>query len=83
MKNMLVKVGLEKDFIEKNTPVLPISAWTCGNLLKKPDKMRWWKGVNVFVETTEFNVDIHSVRQSLQGAFPSSELPVEDHREIP
>merc|ERR1719240_1822224 len=27
MKNMLAKVGWKKDFIEKNTPMLPISGW--------------------------------------------------------
>jgi translation elongation factor EF-1alpha len=35
MKSMLVKVGWKKDFVEKNTPVLPISGWMGDNLLKK------------------------------------------------
>merc|ERR1711941_89961 len=35
MKSMLVKVGWKKEFIEKNTPVLPISGWMGDNLLKK------------------------------------------------
>merc|ERR1711991_687804 len=35
MKSMLIKVGWKKDFIEKNTPVLPISGWMGDNLLKK------------------------------------------------
>merc|ERR1712232_55472 len=47
MKNMLVKVGWKKDFIEKNTPVLPISGWMGDNLLKKSDKMDWWKGQDI------------------------------------
>merc|ERR1712048_1314260 len=33
------KVGWKKDFIEKNTPVLPISGWMGDNLLKKSDNM--------------------------------------------
>merc|ERR1712012_766059 len=57
MKSMLIKVGWKKDFIEKNTPVLPISGWMGDNLLKKSENMPWWKGTKVFVETTEFHVD--------------------------
>merc|ERR1711874_627502 len=47
MKSMGVKVGWKKDFIEKNTPVLPISGWMGDNLLKKSDNMAWWKGMNI------------------------------------
>merc|ERR1712039_749608 len=39
--------GWKKDFIEKNTPVLPISGWMGDNLLKKSDNMSWWKGMNI------------------------------------
>ena len=38
------EVGWKKDFIEKNTPVMPISGWMGDNLLKKSDNMAWWKG---------------------------------------
>merc|ERR1711972_1126997 len=47
MKSMLVKVGWKKDFIEKNTPVMPISGWMGDNLLKKSDNMAWWKGQDI------------------------------------
>jgi len=47
MKNMLQKVGWKKDFIEKNTPVLPISGWCGDNLFKKSDKMPWFNGADV------------------------------------
>merc|ERR1712206_11117 len=47
MKSMLVKVGWKKDFIEKNTPVLPISGWMGDNLLEKSDNMAWWKGMSI------------------------------------
>merc|ERR1712064_82602 len=30
MKSMLVKVGWKKDFVDKNTPYLPISGWMGG-----------------------------------------------------
>merc|ERR1711896_80682 len=47
MKSMLVKVGWKKDFIEKNTPVMPISGWMGDNLLKKSDNMSWWTGYDI------------------------------------
>merc|ERR1712216_832466 len=34
MKSTLIKVGWKKDFVEKNTPVMPISGWCGDNLLK-------------------------------------------------
>merc|ERR1739848_787350 len=57
MKNMLVKVGWKKDFIEKNTPVLPISGWMGDNLLKKSEKMGWWSGVDVVSESGPMHID--------------------------
>jgi len=47
MRNMLQKVGWKKDFIEKATPIVPISGWMGDNLLKKSDKMTWWSGIEV------------------------------------
>merc|ERR1712084_187940 len=57
MKSMLVKVGWKKDFIEKNTPVMPISGWMGDNLLKKSDDMTWWKGFDVLVGKETIHVD--------------------------
>merc|ERR1712046_329947 len=41
------------DFVEKNTPILPISGWMGDNLLKKSDKMAWWSGMEVLVGSSE------------------------------
>merc|ERR1712183_1103997 len=56
MKSMLVKVGWKKDFIEKNTPILPISGWMGDNLLKKSEKMTWWSGMDVLSESGSMHV---------------------------
>merc|ERR1712193_140883 len=56
MNSMLVKVGWKKDFIEKNTPMLPISGWMGDNLLKKSSNMDWWKGADVLVGRVEQGV---------------------------
>merc|ERR1719414_173752 len=50
---MLIKVGWKKDFVEKNTPILPISGWMGDNLLKKSEKMSWWTGMDVLVGSSE------------------------------
>jgi len=47
MKNMLIKVGWKKEFVEKSVPVLPISGWKGDNLLSKSTNMTWWNGVKV------------------------------------
>ena len=46
MISMLVKVGWKKDFIEQNTPTLPISGWVEDNILKKSEKMAWWSDMD-------------------------------------
>ena len=47
MINMLVKVGWKKPFIEKCTPIIPISGWIGDNLITQSENMGWWKGVDV------------------------------------
>jgi len=50
MRNMLIKVGWKKDFVEGGVPVLPLSGWMGDNLLKKSVNMAWWSGVDVVDE---------------------------------
>ena len=58
MKNMLMKVGWKKDFVEKSTPVLPLSGWMGDNLIKKSENMSWWSGMDVIDEKKEkFHID--------------------------
>lgn len=47
MKHMLARVGWKQDFIDASVPILPISGWMGDNLIKKSDKMTWWKGQDV------------------------------------
>merc|ERR1739849_54532 len=42
---------------EKNTPILPISGWMGDNLLKKSEKMAWWKGMDVLSESGSMHVE--------------------------
>jgi len=53
MKLMLIKVGWPKPFVEKRTPVVPISGWHGDNLLSVSAKMGWWKGQDVKISKTQ------------------------------
>lgn len=53
---MLGRVGWKPDFIEKSVPVMPISGWMGDNLIKKSDKMTWWKGMDI---KTQDNRTVH------------------------
>merc|ERR1712137_1507812 len=57
MINMLVKVGWKRPFVKKRVPILPISGWIGDNLLKKSDKMAWWKGQTVMVKKKKILIE--------------------------
>jgi len=59
MKNMLMKVGWKKDFIEKSVPVLPISGWMGDNLNEKSKNMAWWNGQDIVVPTRSGEEKMH------------------------
>jgi elongation factor 1-alpha len=47
MRNMLIKVGWKKDFVENSVPIIPISGWMGDNLLQKSSNMNWWNGCTI------------------------------------
>jgi len=57
MKNMLIKVGWKKDFVEKGVPVLPLSGWMGDNLLKKSEAMGWWSGMDVATDKVKMHIN--------------------------
>merc|ERR1712010_259555 len=57
MKSTLIKVGWKKEFVEKSTPLMPISGWMGDNLLKQSTNMGWWKGCDVLVGKDTIHVD--------------------------
>ena len=57
MVRMLMKVGWKKDFVTKSVPVIPISGWMGDNLIKKSEKMAWWKGVDILVGKEKLHID--------------------------
>merc|ERR1711933_47920 len=79
--NLLVKVGWKKDFVEKNTPMLPISGWMGDNLLKKSDKMSWWSGVDVLVGSEKLHV--HTLYDVLNNLCRVPERPISAPMRMP
>jgi len=47
MNHTLTKVGWKAAFIQESVPIIPISGWMGDNLIKKSEKMTWWKGKDV------------------------------------
>jgi len=47
MKEMLVKIGWKKEFIDESVPIVPISGWIGDNLITQSANMPWWTGVDV------------------------------------
>jgi elongation factor 1-alpha len=56
IKSCLAKVGWKKKFIAERVPILPISGWIGDNLLKKSEKMPWWKGADIKVKKEKIHV---------------------------
>ncbi|KAJ1619937.1 EF-1 alpha-like protein [Pavlovales sp. CCMP2436] len=63
MKNMLIKVGWKKEFIEESVPVLPISGWMGDNLNKKSVNMEWYTGQDI--KTPTGVVHVHTLYDAL------------------
>jgi elongation factor 1-alpha len=57
MQHMLIKSGWKKTFVMSGVPVMPISGWIGDNLIKKSEKMAWWKGVDVKYEKETIHLE--------------------------
>lgn len=64
MKDMLGRVGWKKDFVKESVPIIPISGYMGDNLIKKSDKMAWWKGVDV-KDSSGKSIHVHTVQDAL------------------
>jgi elongation factor 1-alpha len=73
---MLTKVGWKKEFVTDAVPIIPISGWQGDNLIKKSDKMPWWKGADVKVGGTGEKVHVETLLDALEKcvALPQREV---------
>mmetsp|Transcript_5386 Transcript_5386/g.7277 ORF Transcript_5386/g.7277 Transcript_5386/m.7277 type:complete len:474 (+) Transcript_5386:98-1519(+) len=81
MKNMLIKVGWKKDFVEQSVPVLPISGWMGDNLLKQSVKMPWWTGCDVVRGKEKFH--IHTLQDALNDFAERPERKIDAPMRLP
>jgi elongation factor 1-alpha len=65
MKEMLIKIGWKKEFVDASVPVVPISGWMGDNLITKSKNMDWWKGADV-VSITNEKVHIDTILDVLE-----------------
>jgi len=66
MVHMLKKVGWKKNVIDKACPVLPISGWMGDNLIKKSEKMGWWKGMDVELRDGSEKIHVDTLLDCLE-----------------
>merc|ERR1712188_3769 len=52
---MLKTAGYKEDKIKKEFPFIPISGWEGDNLVKKTEKMAWYKGVDLEIDGNKIN----------------------------
>jgi elongation factor 1-alpha len=52
VRRILLQEGWKKEQIESEIPIIPMAGFHGENILKKSEKMPWWKGVTVKISTT-------------------------------
>jgi elongation factor 1-alpha len=82
VRNMLVRVGWNKKFVDESVPIVPISGWVGDNLFKKSEKMTWWNGVKVksIDNTDELVITLHDALNSY-AKYPK--IPIDKALRMP
>jgi len=82
IKEMLVKSGWKKEFVEESVPVIPISGWVGDNLVEPSKKMPWWTGVDI-KNLLGQTVHVHTVLDVLDKAITIPPRPVDKPMRMP
>ena len=65
VRRILLQEGWKKDQIENEIPIIPMAGFHGDNILKRSDKMPWWKGVDVKVATGGQTVHVECLLDAL------------------
>jgi len=82
MKNMLIRVGWNKDFVAKSVPVMPISGWMGDNLLEKSTNMSWWNGADVVTSTGD-KIHVDTIKQCVNDMVNRPERKLDAAMRLP
>jgi elongation factor 1-alpha len=65
VKRILLQEGWKKEQIESEIPIIPMAGFHGENILKKSEKMPWWKGVDVKIPVTGTVVHVNCLLDAL------------------
>lgn len=65
VRRILAQEGWKKDQIESEIPIIPMAGFHGENILKRSDKMPWWKGVDVKVASGGQTVKVECLLDAL------------------
>jgi len=82
MKSMLIKVGWPKAFVEKRTPIIPISGWMGDNLLEKSTNMGWWDGMDVKLSKTQ-SIHVTTLKEALNNFVQPAQRDEDKEMRLP
>ena len=61
VKDMLVRVGWPKPFVENAVAYIPMSGYKGDNLIKESINMPWWNGMDVVNPRTKEKIHVHTL----------------------
>jgi elongation factor 1-alpha len=67
MREMLIKIGWKKEFVEESVPIVPISGWIGDNLITKSTHMPWYTGCEIKT-LGGTKVNVHTILDVLEKA---------------
>jgi elongation factor 1-alpha len=67
MREMLIKIGWKKEFVEESVPIVPISGWIGDNLITKSTHMPWYTGCEIKT-LGGAKVNVHTILDVLEKA---------------
>ena len=82
VRNILVRVGWPKKFVETSVPIIPYSGYQGENLTKTTDKMPWWKGCEV-VTRAQKKITVTTISDCLEIYVEIPKRPTDKPLRVP
>lgn len=82
VKDMLIRVGWSKKFVEESVPFIPYSGWKGDNLIKQSENMPWWTGVDC-TAIDGSTAHVHTIKDALDKLVKLPQRKVEGEIRAP